>query len=624
MNDVWKFPSSNGGRDEGFNDPGIEIFAGEPFKTMVREVIQNSLDAGIDSETPVTVLFEFMKIERNQFPGADALFGIFKQCLDESKDEKEKSFFTKATRLLKPKARRLTCLKIADSGTIGLGGDYQKRDGPWHAITKGTGITDKRDSSAGGSFGIGKSAPLTVSQLRTVFYATMYKEEGGEEIFRAQGKSVLKSHNDTVNRSGYTQGTGFYGDPNECKPIADEIPRFLKPKKQGAVVFIPGFVENANWQRNIVAAVVCNYFCAINQGMLKVQICDESGETKTIQKDTLDQCFQNAIDSQGDSEEIKNSHCYYRAMQSEPTKSSQLANLGHCKLWVLKEEGLQMQVALLRKTGMLITDSQRGLKRWTGCADFAAVFMCDSDEGNQLLRAMENPQHNAFESERAIEEHKDKCKKALQELVDWVKTSVHNIVKPKETESSDIDELAEFFSDLDASSESIPGDSEPDIEGKPIFTLKPLKRTRQTIESEEDGDDGGASETGGGDGKNGDGTGEGDGDGAGGTGNRGSKPSVQLQNVRIVADKTNPKNKKLYFTPTTSGRIAVGIFIMGDDGNTEKIALDTNGNGFILVDAQVGVRMSQTVTLRDVVSDSIAVKAFQQSTQNSNDENTAD
>lgn len=628
MTDTWCFPSSGGGSDDGFNDAGIETFAGKPFETLVREVIQNSLDAEIDSETLVTVFFEFIEIRRYQFPGADALFSILKQCFEESKDSKNKNeieFFKKAARVLMPNAKSISCLKISDSGTTGLGGDYQNRKGAWHAITKGKGITDKRDMSAGGSFGIGKSAPLTVSQLRTVFYATLHKENG-EQVLRAQGKSILKSHSikdpATGMEAGYTQGTGFYGDPKGCLPMTEEIPDFFRPKKQGAVVFIPGFAANKNWQHSIVAAVVCNYFCAISHGKLRVKICDESGETEIIEKESLEQCFQKVIDSQDGVDEIKRSYHYYRAMQAKPTKSSQLPNLGNCKLWVHEGDELPQKVALLRKTGMLITDDQPGLKRWSGCANFVAVFMCDDEKGNQLLRAMENPQHNAFELERAIVKYKKDCAKALKELVKWVKDSVNEIVKPEETESSEINELSEFFSDLDAP-ETIPGDSDRDIEGKPFYSLKPLKRAKPVVETDNDGDEGGASEDGEG-GGGGDSDGPGEGGGSGGTGTRGTKPTVELRNVRIVSDGINPKNKTLYFTPTTSGRIAVEIAVMGDDGNTEKIALDANGNGFILVDAKQGERTSHAVTLRDIVSDSIAVRAFQQSVKKINDENTAD
>ena len=41
----WNFPLNNGGLETGFNDAAIDTFAGKRLSSLVREVIQNSLDA---------------------------------------------------------------------------------------------------------------------------------------------------------------------------------------------------------------------------------------------------------------------------------------------------------------------------------------------------------------------------------------------------------------------------------------------------------------------------------------------------------------------------------------------------------------------------------------------------
>ena len=627
----WHFPSSNDGTFDGFNDAGIETFAGAPFEGLAREVIQNSLDAAIEAKHPVTVQFEFIKIKREQFPNVDTLFDILKQCHTESnsnsknktKNEKEIEFFKKAAQVLLPNSKEISCLKISDSGTTGLDGDYENWEGPWHAIIKGSGITDKRDPTAGGSFGIGKSAPFTVSRLHTVFYSTLYKENG-ENVYRAQGKSILKSHLIKDTDREYTRGTGFWGEDNRCKPLVDNIPEFLLPEKQGTVVFIPGFIDDKDWQHTITATVVSNYFCAIDEEKLKVRIRDENGEIETIEKTTLEECFKKVEDLQSsDNEKVKMSHHYYRAMKSAiHTKESQLPNLGHCKMWILREEELPKRVALLRNTGMLISDKQRGIPRWTGCADFVAVFRCDSDKGNRLLRAMENPTHDAFEPERAMEKEQKKCKRSLAELVNWVRECVNEYTKPEETETTAIDELGKFFPDVD-SPETIPGDGERDIEGAPIFSPKPLKRTKPKADNleDEEGDDGGSGEGGDG-GGNQPGDGSGEGSGTGGAGTRGSKPTVGLKDVRIVSDATNLKKKTVHFTPMKSGKVDITLAIMGDDGNTENISIDANNSDSVSVEVEANKRESINVTLNDIVNDSIAVKASATDTKNLSDETT--
>ena len=54
----WYFPLTNGGREDGYNDPGIAHFTGSPLSSLARETIQNSLDARRDETQPVEVVFE--------------------------------------------------------------------------------------------------------------------------------------------------------------------------------------------------------------------------------------------------------------------------------------------------------------------------------------------------------------------------------------------------------------------------------------------------------------------------------------------------------------------------------------------------------------------------------------
>lgn len=616
----WRFPSSEGGSDDGFNDAGIETYTGAPFEGLAREIIQNSLDASIDDKAQVTVKFELVEIKRDEFPDADGLFDILKQCHKESagKDKKEEEFFRVAAQTLNVTNDKVTCLKISDSGTTGLTGDYEERQGPWHAITKGKGITDKRDPTAGGSFGIGKNAPFTVSRLRTVFYSTRYKD-GKETVYRAQGKSILKSH--SMDDGGWTQGTGFYGIKDGCQPLVGKIPEILRPKEQGCVVLVAGFDAVQDWQRIISTTVIANYFCAIDQGKLRVVIRDKDGNTGTIEKDTLQACFKTAREWDVDSESIKNSFYYYQAMKSPDSsvKDKESALLGHCKMWVLMQEGAPKKVALLRKTGMLITDSQRGLMRWVGHADFVGVFMCESPKGNELLRAMENPQHNAFEPERAIENKRKRCKKALKEMCDWIRSCIDSLAKPEETEVSHLDELAEFFPDLDAP-ETIAGDEERDIEGEPVFSPKPIKhRVDPDGEDETDGEDGGAGEN---DGQGGgvSGHGSGHGDGTGGTGDRGGKAQpANIRDVRVVADAVDSKRKTVYFTPTQNGNVHVQVLVVGDDGNTEKIPL-RNQDEFRSVEVRKNVRISLNAIFAEDVRESIIVRAFTRKSEETSDE----
>lgn len=76
----WNFPSRNNGDIEGFSNPALEWFKGNPLRAMAREICQNSLDAQYDEDKPVTI--EFFKTYENasSFPGMQELQSILIMC----------------------------------------------------------------------------------------------------------------------------------------------------------------------------------------------------------------------------------------------------------------------------------------------------------------------------------------------------------------------------------------------------------------------------------------------------------------------------------------------------------------------------------------------------------------
>ena len=53
----WNFPPNNDGIAAGANDGAIDAFAGKRLSSVVREVIQNSLDAKKYGDQPVNIHF---------------------------------------------------------------------------------------------------------------------------------------------------------------------------------------------------------------------------------------------------------------------------------------------------------------------------------------------------------------------------------------------------------------------------------------------------------------------------------------------------------------------------------------------------------------------------------------
>lgn len=616
----WKFPEMEGGSYDGFNESGIEIFAGARFRSLAREVLQNSLDARM-GDGRVTVEFEVVSIPSDDFPGRDELSQIVWDCgHEDAADRKAKAFLKHAGQILS--ARNIQCLRIADYGTTGLRGGPNDRDGQWFAITKARGVNVKQNATAGGSYGIGKNAPFAVSDLHTVFYSTRYAD-GGKTVQRAQGKSILMSRVLDEESGKLTSGTGFYGIVDKCHPLeSDDIPSFLRLKNEGTQILVAGFSGEKDWQNRIVSAVVANFFYAIDQGALEVLIQGESEDLRIVDAETLPTELEN--EALAKFEGVKNARVYYEIVKEKTNERDMelRQGLGFSRLWTKVEEGLPRQVALLRKTGMLITDEQKGMKKWPGFSDFAAVCVCKSDEGNELLRRMENPQHDAFESDRLGEEGRKKGEKALKELSTRIRKAVAEFAQADTAGPIDLDELREYLPDRDPD-ESLSGDGEEsDLEGAPRYQPKPIKRKPEPLPIE----DGGDNEEGG-DGEDGEEDGDGQGKhtedgtggdtGRGGGGKRGS--AAKIDKVRVLHTPDNERKKTVMFTPLESGQAKISLQIAGDSYAESLAVAEVHSGGeltdkgsAIAVDMKKGERMTLEVTLGEAVGEAILIAANKQ------------
>src|SRR5581483_7492180 len=202
----WTFAKNDGGRDSGFHDAGVETFKGNFDRYLAREMIQNSLDARYDVNSPVIVKFDLLRLGRGDIPDMDALKTTLSRCGEYwSHDKKAKEFFRRAQTLAGKD--KITALQIGDFNTTGVLGSDTERSKDWYNLIRSAGSSSK-GGGEGGSFGIGKNAPFAASQVRTVLYSTF--NVNGEHVF--QGVATLVSHNHPD--GGVSQPTGFLGATN--------------------------------------------------------------------------------------------------------------------------------------------------------------------------------------------------------------------------------------------------------------------------------------------------------------------------------------------------------------------------------------------------------------------------
>ena len=290
----WHHPTDESDQWDGFNEPGIEHFAGSPVRHLAREIHQNACDASSGTGT-VTVKIHLRKVATSEIPNIDELKANFQSCLDASGNESKKAeiFFENATKELEKD--KIDVLEISDYNTLGMKGPSTNGT-PFYAFMKAKGQSRKENDQASGSYGIGKFAPYAVSKIRTIFISTVFQNDEGALEQLTQGKSILMSHDCDGNRK---QGVGFWGIREKCQPIegassnmANWILREnvdLNLALKGSKLSILCFDTVKNWEELLATSVAENFFGAIYDGNLQVEIQDKY----TLDQNTIIDFFEN-------------------------------------------------------------------------------------------------------------------------------------------------------------------------------------------------------------------------------------------------------------------------------------------------------------------------------------------
>lgn len=622
----WLHPGDGSDQWDGFNDPGIETFAGSPYRSLAREVNQNALDAG--EADLVDVHIRLHHVDTATIPDLAELKENLTACHEAAKGESQKAEIFFRTALEELSKGKIKVLEISDYNTTGMKGPCDNGS-PFYAFMKAKGQSRKATDTATGSYGIGKFAPYAVSKLRTIFVSTVFQDDDGNYQQYTQGKSILMSHDVASERKA---GVGFWGAKHRCQPfigISPKLPDWLRrvsaeaemPNMKGSKLSILCFDDGNNWQEQLAVSVAENFFGAINGGKLRVDIngkyiLDQSSIRGFLEDEKVRDVIQKLKD---EPERFDSSKNFLAALQDKievHEESSEQSELGHCKIRIMIGEGLPRKVCILRN-GMFITDGLAMLKRFAEFKEFAAVVECLSHKGNELLRAMEPPKHDDFEPDRlSTKSEQAKGAKALRELSVWVRDMLKRHAKDPVSAKTEIDELREFFAAEGADGS---GKGEEDINpyGEVLIRAKPIKMSLQSAKRAGEGSDGGEGEGGeGGGGKDGSGGGDGQGgkgSGKGGTGGGAQKPFVDINNVRAIP--SGVRARKVAFTPMKSGRIAIRVMEAGADSDYDvSIAKSSEGTvdkGCVLVEAYAGKRINLDVELDQDFSGALKVVAHE-------------
>lgn len=280
----WRFPPLSGGTRQGYTNNDIQAFKGQKLiDNLTREICQNSLDARLEQvdgqkSEPVKVVFELKKVERKLYDVFSQYSECIKGCYDywgTEMDAKLSSFLEGAKITLQEE--HIPILIAGDYNTKGLSGSRSKKlSSAWEALTGSDGVSVKSDKNSGGSYGIGKNAPFACSSLSMVFYNTVDEDNESAFIGVARLATLFNSEKKATQRVGKYQ---YNDDANEIwNPIFGSDKNSFRDcftrNERGTDVIIVGFTEQHDWMKNITKAVLKNFFVAIKEEKLIVELKD--------------------------------------------------------------------------------------------------------------------------------------------------------------------------------------------------------------------------------------------------------------------------------------------------------------------------------------------------------------
>jgi len=601
----WYFPNNGGGLAAGFNDSGIDTFKGQRLSALVREIVQNSLDASIDKDQPVTVNFSIISIDKKEAPEVSSLeehLSLAKETAKKQDLDFAVDFYDAAIKMIK-EDEKINFLCIHDSNTTGLTGPVTGPNGAWFALTKGAGLSQKTSTSSLGSFGHGSKAPFANSNVRSLFYLTKIKQDSGHK-YRFQGKSILQSH--AKSATEMSQGTGFYGKLEGCLPLEnDEIPKWAIrtreefSKNTGTSIFVPHTIFNLGSYKSIAITAIANFFYAIKKGYLIVQV----GDFETLTSENIEEkyhYYKNELDKTFD--EVDNeyiSECF-KAIETivncTDKGEQQISKFGRIDWYIRMGEDVDTRsVAIARENGMLITRSAPSLQRFQNLKPFD-FFVCVTGEGSETLKNIENPEHNNFAFDRIDNLAKRRDAKRKYEIF---ASSVRELLKRFAQYTSDdrvtVDELEDLFSEISENPEEGKGHTE---RGATIqiadgsYGFKPRPPSDSSLPGDGNPDDlKGRGQRGGERKKRKEGGEKPDKDGktkiiGPSKPASGSKPKnyMKLENIRMRAK--NDSEAYIYFDAPITGNVSISFKKSGEVGN-EALNLTLDGKTVNAVDVKL-------------------------------------
>ena len=438
--------------NEGFTPLSTASFSDLRPARIVRELIQNSLDAAVVAAGEDTAIMRFQidGITRRQIPDLKGYKKAFEKAVEyqtkisdgKPPDAAQQVIEHIRDGLANLKSGKAMLLSVMDNG-IGL--DTKRMNS-----LLGDGSSAKSGDSSG-SYGVGHLAPMALSDIRYMLYGGV--TQNGSRI--VSGRTVLASHpgQGKLNaaqgylidcfRDGLDGNLYDFISAPHPRVVTDRIDLISSEWGHGSVVMIPvfnNFRSGASlWE--VVSKVAAYNFCAaIHQGKLLIEVNDVK-ETRKLDKaalvNVLEQDKERTRAARSDSffEGLRpsgqNAYSILRTLADRPRQRVEVSgSAAYLSLMTPSLTG-NTRVDLFRN-GMWITDDVFALRR----ADFAdrqpfhaviEVEAKESGELHKLIRKAEGPMHDTLSFSLLSTTEKERLRKSLRQIADRIKEQVQKV-----------------------------------------------------------------------------------------------------------------------------------------------------------------------------------------------------
>jgi len=396
----WFFADAPVNQDLGPNDAKFEIFKPD-INSLVRESIQNSMDAVDDESVPVRMSFRIRSFQRDSFQSFFELRDHIDGCLRYWGEDANNVIMPIRNAIdLSSGKDRLYYIEVSDANTSGMDYEMGNNKTKFHGFLHSTGASNKKSANSGGSFGIGKAAYFAMSPLRTIMVSTM--TQNGNHTF--QGVSMLCTHE--LEDGSLKTPTGFYSTNNE-HPITevDSIPLQFRRNEPGTNICIIGIqldpqnssAEKKEIYEEMKIAVMRNFWLAIYNDRLDVTIGDETLTSSNI-VEYVERYFPEISDNRRKGK--INPRPYLEVVRKATPEDRQfiliekdLPLLGQVKLYIYRHPEGRGQIEYFRMPNMMVKREKLPVAN-----NFFAVFICDNPKGDKKLKKLETVAHDDWDA----------------------------------------------------------------------------------------------------------------------------------------------------------------------------------------------------------------------------------